>query len=97
MLFRSDRCTWRAHRSLFQRPSIVIGERTLRAYSQPVNLKRFDKQHWMTTDQPIWFIVYYLFEIPHRRLLTPGMVRKLNRVDERTFQAEIMGKAYKKK
>ena len=32
-------------------------ERTLRRYSVPVNLKRFDRQNWMTTDQPVWFIV----------------------------------------
>jgi hypothetical protein len=72
-------------------------ERSMRTFSRPVNLKRFDKQHWMTTDEPIWFIVYHLFEIPHQKLLKPAMVRHLNRVDERTFQAEIMGKAYKKK
>ena len=38
-------------------------ERTLRRYSLPVNLKRFDSQNWMTTDQPVWFIVYHLFDI----------------------------------
>jgi hypothetical protein len=31
-------------------------ERTLRRYSLPVNLARFDSRHWMTRDQPIWFI-----------------------------------------
>src|SRR5437762_11682401 len=32
------------------------GERTLRRYSRPVNLARFDHLHWMTTKKPIWFI-----------------------------------------
>jgi len=70
-------------------------ERTLRTFSRPVNLKRFDSQNWMTTDKPLWFIVEYLFEIKHYRLLTPGMVRRLARVDERLFQAECLGKAVK--
>ncbi|PYJ01796.1 MAG: hypothetical protein DMF00_03720, partial [Verrucomicrobia bacterium] len=49
------------------------GERTLRRYSRPVNLARFDHLHWVTTDKPIWFIAEYLCEIPHISLLTPAM------------------------
>ena len=71
-------------------------ERTLRTFSRPVNLARFDRQNWMTTGQPIWFIVYYLLEIPHFKLLRPGMAKRLHRVDERLFHAECWGKAYKK-
>jgi hypothetical protein len=71
-------------------------ERTLRTFSRPVNLARFDRQQWMTTEKPIWFIVYYLLEIPHFKLLKPGMAKHLHRVDERLFQAECWGKAYKK-
>jgi hypothetical protein len=70
-------------------------ERTLRTFSRPVNLARFDHLRWMTTDKPIWFIVYYLLEIPHFKLLKPGMAKRLHRVDERLFRAEILGKAYK--
>ena len=47
-------------------------ERTLRRYSVPVNLKRFDSQNWMTTDKPVWFIVYHLFDIKHYSLLDQG-------------------------
>src|ERR1700751_3877018 len=54
-------------------------ERTLRRYSRPVNLARFDDRHWMTTDQPIWFIAEYLCEIPHIRLLPPGAEKRLTR------------------
>jgi hypothetical protein len=70
-------------------------ERTLRRFSRPVNLKRFDPQHWMTTDKPVWFIVYYLFDIKHYPLLTRGQEKRLHRVDERLFQAECLGKALK--
>jgi hypothetical protein len=70
-------------------------ERTLRTFSRPVNLARFDHLEWMTTEKPIWFIVDYLFEIPHIKLLRPGMAKRLHRVDERLFQAECLGKAHK--
>jgi hypothetical protein len=70
-------------------------ERTLRRYSQPVNLARFDHLNWMTTDRPIWFIVYHLLEIPHAPLFPARVAKRLHRIDERTYQAEILGKAYK--
>jgi len=72
-------------------------ERTLRNFSLPVNLARFDDLDWMTSEDPIWFIPNYLCEIHHFKLLRPGMLKRLHRVDERLFQAELMGKAYKPK
>jgi hypothetical protein len=70
-------------------------ERTLRSYSRPVNLARFDHLHWMTTESPVWFIPLYLVDISHRQLLQPWMTKGLNRVDERLFRAETLGKALK--
>ena len=55
------------------------GERTLRRYSRPVNLARFDRLDWMTTKKPIWFIAEHLCEIPHISLLTPAMEKNLTR------------------
>ena len=72
-------------------------ERTLRNFSLPVNLKRFDRQEWMTTREPIWFIPIYLCDIHHFKLLRPGMARRLHRIDERLFRAETLGKAHKKR
>lgn len=69
-------------------------ERTLRNYSRPVNLARFDHLEWMTTEKPIWFIPYHLVDIPHINLLQPGTTRYLHRADERLFRAEVMGKAH---
>jgi len=70
-------------------------ERTLRTFSRPVNLARFDPLQWMTTEKPIWFIVDYLFEIPHTKLLRPGMAKRLHRIDDRLYRAEVLGKAEK--
>jgi hypothetical protein len=70
-------------------------ERTLRRYSRPVSLARFDRQEWMTTAKPIWFIVYYLLEIPHYKLFNGQIASRLHRVDERTYLGETLGKAFK--
>jgi hypothetical protein len=70
-------------------------ERTLRTFSRPVNLARFDPLRWMTTEKPIWFIVDYLLEIPHTKLLRPGMAKRLHRIDDRLFRAEVLGKTEK--
>jgi hypothetical protein len=66
-------------------------ERTLRTFSQPVDLKRFDSQNWMTTEEPVWFIANHLLDIPHTKLLTPKMERGLIRVDNRSFNAGLTG------
>jgi hypothetical protein len=73
------------------------GERSLRNFSLPVNLARFDHLDWMTSEEPIWFIPNYLCDIHHYKLLRPGMVKRLHRVDQRLFQAETLGKAHKEK
>ena len=67
------------------------GERTLRRYSRPVNLARFDHLNWMTTEKPIWFIAEHLCEIPHISLLTPAMEKNLTRLDRRTMSGEMVG------
>lgn len=72
-------------------------ERTLRNYSRPVNLARFDHLDWMTTEGPVWFIPYHLVDIPHIKLLRPGMERNLHRADERLYRAEVLDKAHKPK
>ncbi|HZQ19311.1 MAG TPA: hypothetical protein VFA90_11350 [Terriglobales bacterium] len=70
-------------------------ERTLRTFSNPVDLARFDCRKWMTTDEPIWFIGEYLFTIRHFPLLKRQMVQRLHRVEERAFRAGCLGKAEK--
>jgi hypothetical protein len=67
------------------------GERTLRRYSRPVNLARFDRRHWMTSDKDIWFIAEYLCDISHQPLLKRGLEKHLTRVDRRTWDSEMLG------
>jgi len=66
-------------------------ERTLRRYSGPVNLARFDRLDWMTTPKPVWFIAEYLCEIPHTALFPGAVAKNLTRVDPRTVRGEMVG------
>jgi len=67
-------------------------ERTMRHYSRPVDLKRFDGRHWMTTDKEVWFIAEYLVDIPHVKALTPAMINRLTPVDQRGLAAGLVGR-----
>jgi hypothetical protein len=66
------------------------GERTMRTFSRPVHMKRFDHLNWMTTDKPVWFVAEYLLTIFHYRLITAEQAKRLHRVDRRLFQAECL-------
>jgi len=69
----------------------LLGERTLRRYSAPVNLKRFDHLDWMITEKPIWFIADYLTKIRHFPLISKSQVNHLHRVDQRSLRAGLLG------
>ena len=67
-------------------------EKTLRNYSRPVNLRRFDSIHWMTAEKDIWEVPEYLCEIRHTPLLPARLVSRLGRVDDRLFAAGLLGR-----
>ena len=78
--------------SYFEHYYNPAGEKTLRAYSRPVNLARFDRSlQWMTTLDEVWDIPGHLCEVPHARILTKPMERQLVRMDPRLYQAGRVG------
>jgi hypothetical protein len=79
--------------SYFEHYYNPVGEKTLRTYSRPVNLARFDRMGWMTAERDVWEIPNHLCEIPHTKLLTPRMERGLTKMDERLFNAGRLGGA----
>ena len=74
--------------SFFEHYYNLEGEKTLRGYSRPINLKRFDRIHWMTTEADLWVIPEYLYTISHTPILT---THKRMRMDQRLFDAGIVG------
>ena len=77
--------------SYFEHYFNLRGEKTLRRYSRPVNLKRFDRIGWMTSREQVWEIPEYLVDIHHTPLLTPEMERSLSRMDARLMAAGQVG------
>ena len=67
-------------------------EKTLRRYSRPVNLSRFDRIGWMTAEEDLWTVSEHLVVIPHVPLLSNGQHRRLSRVDARLFEAGKLGR-----
>ena len=79
--------------SYFENYFNLAGDRSLRRYStKPVDLSRFDKLNWMTTEKNIWFISDHLCDVPHTRLLTAKMERELTRIDKRSLGAGKFGR-----
>jgi hypothetical protein len=77
--------------SYFEHYYNVAGEKTLRTYSRPVNLARFDRIGWMTAAGDVWEIAHYLTGIRHTPLLKPHLTRRLNHVDARLQAAGRLG------
>ncbi len=67
------------------------GERTLRGYSVVLDLRRYDKIEWMTSEKSVWAIPEYLVTCRHYPLFPARIARDLPRLDKRSFQAGLVG------
>ncbi len=67
-------------------------QKTLRAYSRPVNLARFDPLRWMTSEEDLWDIPIHLVHIPHTQISSPAAIKTYSRVDHRLFGAGLVGR-----
>jgi len=81
--------------SYFEQYYNVEREKTMRGYTVPLNLDSLhpasDRLDWMVSDEPMERIVQRLDEIRRVSLLTPQMIADLLLVDERSYQAGLMG------
>jgi len=76
--------------SYFEHYYNLDGEKTLRAYSRPVNLARFDTMGWMTAEDDLWSIPEYLVEVKHTPI---AEITRRVYVDERLYKAGLVGRA----
>jgi hypothetical protein len=67
------------------------GQRTLRAYSLPVNLSRLDNQNWMTSEEDVWCVADLLIAARHYPLFPHKIASTLPRMDRRAFEAGMHG------
>jgi len=69
----------------------ALGEKTMRAYTVPLNLARFDRLNWETDDAALDAIADHLDVVRKVAVLTPAMVARLSAVDPRALQAGLLG------
>jgi hypothetical protein len=77
--------------SYFEHYYNLRGERTLRSWAGPVNLKRLDKPGWMTSEEDVWCVPELLIAAKHYDLFPHRVARVLPRLDRRSFEAGMHG------
>lgn len=77
--------------SYFEEYFNTLGEKTLRAYSRPLDLSVFDHIQWMTTERDLEIIGARLDRVRHHPLLDDEAIRNLRPVDKRMYEAGFLG------
>lgn len=69
----------------------VNGQKTLRAYTAPLNLSVYDHLNWMGSDEHLIVIEKRLYQLRRFPVLTPAMIANLSPVDKLSYDAGMMG------
>ena len=77
--------------SYFEQFFNVAGEKTLRAYTLPLDLSRFDTLGWTVTDEPMDRIAEALDRRRRVSIITDETARHLSLTDERSRKAGLLG------
>ena len=64
------------------------GEKTLRSYTKPINLKIFDnKKNWAISEEDLWFIPEHIIKTKHYPMLTKKQITNLRKADDVEIEA----------
>ncbi len=77
--------------SYFEHYYNLAGEKTLRGYSRPVSLRRFDPIEWRVNEDDVWDVPEFLAGLSHSPVLPPRARRF--RMDRRLYEAGKLGMA----
>jgi hypothetical protein len=67
----------------------VEGQKTLRAYSRPVHLARWDKVGWLWDDAGVDALEHYLYTLKRIPLISEAMAQALEPVDKASYDAGL--------
>ena len=67
--------------SYFHEYFLDDGNKTLRSYSRPVDLSRFDARGWMTDEDDVEYVPEYVDGVRHFPILTPTQIKRLRKAD----------------
>ena len=69
----------------------INGEKTLREYSIPLNMLKFNERNWMTTEEDLEYIGNHLNRTRHFRLIDNQMERMLSITSKKLLSAGLIG------
>src|SRR3989344_1028387 len=73
--------------SYFNEYFLDSGKKTLRSYSMPVDLSRFDKLNWVTSKKDVWFVPEYLGKIKHIPIVNKKQIFNLRKAETIEIEA----------
>lgn len=65
--------------SYFHEYFLDDGSKTLRSYSRPVDLSRFDRRGWMTDAEGVEYVPEYVDGVRHIEMLSRGQIARLRK------------------
>jgi len=77
--------------SYFEQYYNIAREKTLRGYTAPLDLTAFDRLNWMGNDETLEAIAIRLDRVRKVRLITAAQARGLSLLDQRSYQAGLIG------
>jgi hypothetical protein len=69
----------------------TLGDKSLRAYSLPHNLNRFNAMDWRSTEDDLEDIGYYLDKVKHFDLLNRNQLHYLEKAGKLLLESSMMG------
>jgi len=63
------------------------GKKNLRSYTKPINLNKFNKINWISSDKDLWEIPEYLTKFKHYQILTRSQIASLRKADKIEIKA----------
>lgn len=73
--------------SYFHEYFLDDGKKTMRSFSKPFSLTRFDKKNWITDSDDMWYLGAALDDSPHIEILSRSQIQKLRPASEIEIQA----------
>lgn len=73
--------------SYFHEYFLNDGTKTLRTFSKPFSLKKFNKNNWQTDENDLWYIGNELDASPHTPIVPPQLLRNLRKADKIEIEA----------
>ncbi len=72
----------------------VTGQKTLRAYTRPLNLAAYDRFDWQTSEAGVEKVVKRLYSLKPVGVITSNQIEELSLMDKRSYEAGMLGLNY---